>query len=1286
MQKSIKKTELLDSKCNESALTLSDLQSANQGSDSNEQNIGVGDAQNFHFNFKVIEDFVISSKNTEEHWLGQLASVAKKRENDSRFAKLEDGGLNWSSNSVQGKDRLDILKADLHRLYNVEITAPKLSDKDWDRILYLMAEGKDRLANLQVSYSIDPNDPDDDDALDSRMLMAAIVAEDMFQNKQWTTLSKFSDTRYISCNEITLLNDMYVSNQKLKKKYRIRTLGEILELILSEQLKSIPKENRPQLYFVRDGSRPNNGMYDRWNGLQVFDLDLKNSNNFDISNQAQKEELKQNLYNHLCKYHWFVGIGYSSSGNGLHIYTKVFCCDYVETDQIEDLYKYWYRLSFVLKYAVIHYLLTEVCGVSNGIDSKKQVLDVAVGKISQGIRVAYDPQFLVNPNFEDMPIWAFAHIPPVEGLPLKAWLLKDDILKNRTFMGWEKEMSPPVMKSEKQLPIEEKVYEEMNVKLKNFEDKNVTPYNGRIYYKSRYHVCNTLAHLFGEKGRNYAHIILQSKKCSNISEINGMYSTALSRRKKATSWGLNIIGQCGIHYTVDKATQELLTNDAKKHVKSIIEGAITEPNPCECDAEISLKENQFLGDVSDELLKYVKSGKANLITAAPGTGKTEWVKSIAKEGKKILLVLPFISVIVTKIENDNEICELFDVYKENVSISNLKKDKSAVMTIDKFAQVPINNLLSRYDLIVVDESHLIFTSGYRLERMADALAKIKKCINESIDVDSPTKLLLMTGTPTGELDYFDYYKLLNHIHVTKPEQRTKQAEIILCRDNEERKASIAKGIADCIRNGKRVLYPTNGGDTRAAYLVGMVEYFLGRPVKWGYYKKARERDDIVQFINHDKTVRDKELILATNYLSAGIDINDRTGFTCIYDGSFAGFEIEQFNCRLRKQDIDSKIYIAINDDNGYAKTQLFNTTLFSIRMDDRDIRQTQNYMLIAGKKIELSYDPVTNEIETPGFREGYGRPKFVLEEHELFNYEKRYMTTMCAPYFVARSLGSYGYNVFVLDSPLNQMSMNEEKKLYEAAVAAAKAESMYQDMQRKNTFLWLLGYEEGKWVADCNRAGYIWGSRRDIKITEDYNLSSVMIMATDEYKHITVLEVPNLKMFDEYLKTIHQFLSCYSKETSKWLFEQCIARKKRGGNEGWGEEGKLDTSELHRYVALIEYIKKERKKDIRTIFANVLTYINSIIDVFYKDPYYSITAEEYKEYIEKCVDLYLNDLGKGYIVEDTQETYRKKIKELFKTIAIKSGYSDGIRLHYRPLPTQQNRAVYFKICLNKITL
>jgi hypothetical protein len=144
-------------------------------------------------------------------------------------------------------------------------------------------------------------------------------------------------------------------------------------------------------------------------------------------------------------------------------------------------------------------------------------------------------------------------------------------------------------------------------------------------------------------------------------------------------------------------------------------------------------------------------------------------------------------------------------------------------------------------------------------------------------------------------------------------------------------------------------------------------------------------------------------------------------------------------------------------------------------------------------------------------------------------------------------------------------------------------------------------------------------------------------------------------------------------ETTKWLFEQCVKKKKKGE-----EEESLNISELHRHVALIEYIKEAEKKNIGIDFETVLIYIDSIIEEFYEDLHYSITKEKYDGYIEECVGLYLNKLGRAKCcAKGTRKTYRKNVEKLFEIIAIKSSFGKGIRLQRRPLP-ERNSELYLR--------
>ena len=58
-------------------------------------------------------------------------------------------------------------------------------------------------------------------------------------------------------------------------------------------------------------------------------------------------------------------------------------------------------------------------------------------------------------------------------------------------------------------------------------------------------------------------------------------------------------------------------------------------------------------------------------------------------------------------------------------------------------------------------------------------------------------------------------------------------------------------------------------------IIGMCEYLLGRPVKYGYYKRSNTEQEICKLINDKNSVGDYDIIFCSNYLSVGVDINDK---------------------------------------------------------------------------------------------------------------------------------------------------------------------------------------------------------------------------------------------------------------------------------------------------------------------------------------------------------------------------------------------------------------------------
>lgn len=1112
-------------------------------------------------------------------------------------------------------------------------------------------------AELLLSYSYSIDDSTKFENRSNLDLVDILTHKDLFESNEWKYITKFNDSKYITLNKVTILDNAYTTNRNITKLNRTRRLGELLGLITSSTLRNMSKEQRPQLYYTSNGMRPDNTQYHKWNGMQIFDLDFKYSDkygNFSIP------EAKQKIYDNLKQYSWFIGCGLSSSGKGVHIYTKVARPHqyYLDEARNEDLMRFWYQMSYTQKYAVIRYVMETVCGIDNGSDPKHPVVDFAMAKLSQGVRISYDPDFLINPGFEDIQPMMDYHHAPAEGIALEDWLLKDYILNNKTFKMWteQHEASYQKMTGTYVAPVEIN-YGDTTVTLP--EGKKPQPFNGDVFYQLRYNVCNTLAAFFGENGREYAHTILKSDVCRNKNEINGIYNCAINTHKKPSKYGLQILKSCGFDVQIGDTTKEALVQDTKKELTALIEKAAASID-VESKCSLKLKHNEYLGNYQDFLLEHFLPGKANLLVSPPGTGKTELVKSLSKN-YRVLLVLPYISVIDAKVVKDNDLGDNFDAYFGSAKVSDIQKGKSAVMTLDKFGRIDIDKIAYMYDYVIVDESHLVFTSSFRLEAMANSLKNIKTLVSMSYLDEYAAKMVMMTGTPTGETPYFGFYQNLNEINVRKEEKRTKAVEFVLCSDVKDMQAKISMQIANCLKSGKKVLYPTNAGDVQAAKLIGMIEHQLGRCIKWSYYKKANCNSEMAVSINEYASVGDYELILASNYLSVGIDIKDIQDFECIYDSSFAGYEIEQFNCRLRNIDIISRVYVPLYDSEGNIMQNLLNYSDFSIKMNREDRDLMRDYVDIAKKKLELSvsYDPITNRIFTPGFRIENGQIVFKLEEHELTMFEERFLETMRSPYFIAYSLAEYGYQIRIVDSNIIDKKLTNE--LIKVGLENAKIESQLKNDCAIYTFDWLMDndtYQNSFGMEYPNLVNRIW--KDNIAIDENPNQTNITVEES-VIGEVTKITVPDRRIFDEELATASRFLSLYSVETAKYIFQQCIRKS-----------GKINKAEISRYMRLMQLVKMEERGNLGAEIYATIKFMYEYLDPFLKDPGYAVPMEDHQLRIDYCTQLYLRELKLDLRSQKMLKRYRDEVAELMNVLCIRSQIDGMIHLDFRLLPTPDN--------------
>lgn len=1226
----------------------------------------------------------ISSDNIDDynHICGQL--TAKIDEYINRYKGTELKFRKKYNNLFDEKDSLQIL-LNMRKLYTIK--------KDMDGVeLYDMFNMFD---NIDMSNLLSDicfyncanniksnllNELNHTDRGVGKLIQNNIVTNKLLGCLLRNTLQRntedYPDFPIITNNAVTCLDTTYTTTMTDTKVYSTRTLGELLFEITNEDLRYIDKTQRQQIYMTYDGSRPKSDEYWKWNGLQVFDIDLKEW----VKRGNNIKKLKDRLFETLSDFRWFLWICFSSSGRGIHIYTKVapphhvYIKDEAKNNQISE---YCYRINYYTKASVIYTLFykirnefgfTEEDFMTAGNESQYSTgfelkcLDNTVGRITSGIRLTYDPDIMVNMNFMDLPIFynlcqtynGFNYKKDIDNIIFRNTKISRSALDTIEEL-YQAMKNPDKTEPEKKVNISELV----------LQGYDITKYKelpiSAIKYKLRYEVCNTLAALYGKDGLQLAHMILRSSECRNEKEINAFYASALRNKKEASKFGLDVLQKVGVVKSVNKEFDETLVDKYKLFLKKQIEKSA---EVSEQDYTMKLDDGEYLGTNENRFLSLLKQDKINLVYAPPACGKTETIKALARQ-KRVMLVLPFISVIKNKIESDESIMELFDCYYDNKDISKIEHGINAVTTFDKFSRADYEKISRMFDYIVIDEEHLLFNSQYRIHTTSNSIKKLRQLQYIASNDPFSAKILMMTGTPTGSEFFFKNNG--NFIRVYK-KMMDKSMEFHICNDLLDATTRMAYKCYQLINQNHKIIIPTNKGDIYTEKLVGMIRHLLGRDVRYGYYKRANNEQDIVANINQSNTVGDYEIIFCTNYLSVGIDINDTTNpFAVMYLGNWSAFEIEQFNSRIRRQNIQSFYFIKTLTNNNKFDDLLYEEPEFQLRLTDEDIENFKDDKEIAAKKQEFIavYDPLLNNITTPGFSTIAGQIKFNKEEYELVNFENKYSECFQHPLKVASVLASYGYNISVsLD--FDGLDINLQTELKQVGIDSAKEEKVRKNDLMIGTFMDLI--KLNKYVSEQtmlefnNTIEYIMKNTYDV--VEDRDMADYVSVTFNQFAQPEKIFVKSKVALDKMIRPAYYLIQRYSPNKCYDIINQYI-----------DSNGILKKKNFQRAVNLLKLVEAHGNNELSVGVEKVIENIYEYTDKFIVDENYLVSYSSYMTYIDNLTNDYIAFLGMNIRTRYGYDKIRESILEIFKDITVPEKHGKNIRFKYNKMPEQDSSSI-----------
>ena len=1009
--------------------------------------------------------------------------------------------------------------------------------------------------------------------------------QEIYSSVNFKECSQEEQDRYL--DSVLNMVSCLITNSIYDKVGIVQSWKDVWMLTQDPIYKNIEKASRKVVFSVSSNNRPiGEKSFSMWNGIQIIDIDIKNKK---IAN-----ELKLKIFEDLNKYHWFLGVAKSASGKSLHVWTKITPISYTDENK-----KIEYLCNFRHKYSYLYIVLTKYMKeIGYTKDDIFDWMDMAMAKPQQGIFITSDSKALLSTNFIDLRLDANFETAFDTGLESIDWISHPDLKNIFAKLEW---------------------FNTENNQKKSVDITAVSDINDvdpskciRRHYKhaQRWQLANTLTSLYGyDKALQYMVAICDG---TDYKELKGDVKTASIHDKPVSVWAIKQLNKYhGFNIKIEddniykEEQKSLVTNEEDEKIFKSPTDVLNDKD--DNLVKLHLNKDQYLSDLKDDILKNLNH--ITLLEAGAGYGKTEMIKAFKA---KTLLILPFTSTIKAKVETSSVTSDWLYYYgNKKPSLEDLLSNKSMSMTIDKFSRLNVMELdTAGFEYIVLDESHLIFTSSYR-DVMAPTIQRLANC---------KAKIIMMTGTPTGEMLFFPGIK---HIKVEKDDYREKSFELNMCPTKVEQMIEMAHSMAKDIKDGKKILYPTNKGNLWYDQLTGLVQQYLddmkfGRQINCFYYKKSNYGEESMDLINFDKSIGNNDIVFCTTYLSVGVDICDKFSFSVYFNEQWIPQDIEQFANRLRNNNLYLKMFLPKKDSVGMPINYYYTQPLdLSLNQGDlllaRDLIKTCNDMIERNNE-ESKYNPFIQSLLSTNKYLKYdeNQCKYFIDEttYKLSVFEDRYASYMKQLPMMIEGLQYYGYITNIVD---HEKEISEDRlEFIEDYLKSCRHMRFNQVTVETLDFL--------DHVNDGNIDLY-----REL-ISGNYN-----IFKDDEYREMREdnnLYVKDIEIMERNVPIVLSLYNNYNIDTIKDIYKYCIDKK----------QNRINFSKLNRIRKFVS-IEQSRRK--RRLDFPILRFVKDAQK--WADDTMKCTREEIDEWLKEYACKYANSV-KDVVVED--KAYLEKIYDL----------------------------------------
>ena len=997
--------------------------------------------------------------------------------------------------------------------------------------------------------------------------------------------------------ECLVLNSLY------DKSGIILNWGDIFKLIIDKDYAHTEKINRRMVYSTSYNQRPTGeNSYAIWNGFQVIDLDIKNA---ELANK-----LKLVIFKELKKYHWFLGVSLSASKKSLHVWTKITPLSFnIENKRTEYMCNFRHKFSYV--FIVLQQYIKEF-GYTK--EDTLGWLDMAMAKPAQGSFIPSDFHPMLNMNFEDLRLDVNFEGAFDNGVESISWISHPDLKERFHQLEWFSN---------------DNTNESINITtIIGINDRDENKSLGKKHYKhaQRWQLANTLNALYGYD--KAVQLMIEICRGTSKGELQGDVKTASVHNKPISSWAINELNkQHGFKLKIkseDQYKNEIAKLEDKINNVDDNVDPIKILNSNGDKVVLHMRKDQYLSDIQEDIIKNLS--QITLLEAGAGYGKTEMIKALKA---RTILVLPFTSTIKAKIEADSSTSDWLYYYgNKRPTLDELLSTKSMSMTIDKFSRLNVMELnQANFKYIVIDESHLLFTSSYR-DVMGPTIQRLANC---------GAKVIMMTGTPTGELLFFPKIK---HIRVIKDDYRIKEFEVHMVPTRYEKLMEICKSIAQDIKDGKKILWPTNKGNLAYEQITGIIQDYLEEmeyphKLRSFYYKKSNYGDDTMENININKTIGDKDIIFCSTYLSVGVDICDKSRFCVYFNEPWIAQDIEQFANRLRNNDLYIKLFLEKEDSSGininYYRTAPLDLSISQVDLiHARDLIRTCNDVIERNQE-ESKYNPILQSLLSANKYLKYDENdcKYYIDEttYKLKVFEDRYSEYSKQLPVMIDGMKYYGYTINKINS--DEKIPEEKMQWLESYLKSCK--HIRYDWFTTQTFIFL------NHLTDENIDTYKELIKGDYAIFKD-----------DKYKEKREeghIYAESIEILEKNIPIVLKLYKNYDCQTIIDIYKYCVDKK----------QNKINYAKLNKICKFITIESNRRKRRIDFPIYKFIIDSNKFIK-----EHYQTTTNELNIWVANYAAKYANSI-KDLVVDDILyfEELFEMMKGLFDILVVKSRPKNG---------------------------